>query len=89
MIGASAPVRFGRFPGMDLQRLDAFGGKLIARFWGTLLLLAIVLVAGGAMVYAVATGQALVALLAALLALPGLLFVRFLFSSKRKLSDFD
>ncbi|NNF10043.1 MAG: hypothetical protein HKN74_07155 [Acidimicrobiia bacterium] len=74
---------------MDLEGIDRFGGKVVARFWGTVLLLAVVLIGGSAVVFAMATGRWAMAIIALVLAVPGLLVVRYLYSPKRRLTDFE
>ena len=72
-----------------IDRIDRFGGKVIGRFWGTILLGAVlviaVLIAIGAMLEGdwLGTGVALGA--AAL----GVVTVRYLFSSRRRLSEYE
>ena len=74
---------------MDIERIDRLGGKVVARFWGTVLLLAVVLIGGGAVAFAVASGRWAMAIIVLVLAVPGLLLVRYLYSPTRRLSDFE
>ncbi|NND03591.1 MAG: hypothetical protein HKN91_12470 [Acidimicrobiia bacterium] len=72
-----------------LDRVDSVGGKLIARFWGTLLGIVAVLVLLPMLVSAVRneawiTGGVVLLVTAAVAAL-----IRYLFSRNRRLSDFE
>ena len=72
-----------------LDRIDSFGGRLVARFWGTVLLLGI-LAAGVPLLFGAITSRSWLATgVVGTATLAGLLLVRHLFSAKRRLSEME
>lgn len=72
-----------------MERIDTVGGKLVARFFGVILLAGIVAVVVPVMVSSFAAGSWWSAVMAAAFGVPGLLLVRYLFSPRRRLSDIE
>lgn len=73
-----------------LDRVDRVGGKVVARFWGTLVAVAVTLVLVPMLVWALVNGEwltAVVVLGAAVVVVS--ILVKYLFSSSRRLSDFE
>lgn len=72
-----------------LERIDAVGGRLVARFWGSVLGLALLFVGVPLVVGSLASGAWAGAAVSALALALGLALVRHLFSSKRRLSEME
>lgn len=72
-----------------MDRLDRAGGRIVARFWGTVLLAGAVVVAIPMLVGLVATGSWAGALVVTSLSIPPLALVRYLFSPSRRLSEIE
>lgn len=72
-----------------LDRIDRVGGKVVARFWGAILGVAIIAVLIPMFIWAIVNGAWLAALvsLGSLVALAVL--VKYLFSGNRRLTDFE
>lgn len=72
-----------------LDRIDSFGGRLVARFWGTVLLVGILVGAIPLLYGSISTRSWSATAIVGVSAFAGLLFVRYLFSSKRRLSEME
>lgn len=72
-----------------IDRLDRIGGKIVGRLWGIVMLIAIGLVAVPIAVGSARDGDWLGTGIALGAAALGALFVRYLFSRHRRLSDYE
>lgn len=72
-----------------INRIDRFGGKAIGRFWGAILLGAVLLIAVPIAIGAMVDGDWLGMAVAMAAAALGFAAVRYLFSSRRRLSEFE
>ncbi|NNF63191.1 MAG: hypothetical protein HKN07_02955 [Acidimicrobiia bacterium] len=72
-----------------LDRIDSFGGRLVARFWGAVLLIGILVGAIPLLVGSISTRSWSATAIVGASTVAGLLFVRHLFSSKRRLSEME
>lgn len=72
-----------------IDRIDRLGGKVIGRFWGAILLGAVLLIAVPIAIGAMVDGDWLGMAVAMAAAALGFAAVRYLFSSRRRLSEFE
>lgn len=72
-----------------LDRVDRVGGKVVARFWGTLVAVAVTLVLVPMLVWALVNGEWLTAVVVLGAVVVVSILVKYLFSSSRRLSDFE
>lgn len=75
--------------GSFLDRMDRFGGRVIGRFWGTILLAAVLLIAVPIAIASALDGDWLGASISLGAAALGGAAVRYLFSGRRRLSDYE
>ncbi|MBT8200594.1 MAG: hypothetical protein KJO36_08760 [Acidimicrobiia bacterium] len=74
---------------MNFDRIDRLGGRLVARFWGTLLLLGVLGIGMPMLIGSIVSGAWAGAVFTGIVSAVGLAIVGFLFSSRRRLSDLD
>ncbi len=74
---------------MRLDRIDRLGGQIYARFWGSLLLIGVVAIGVPMLIGTISNRAWVGAGVTAFSTVAGLVLVRYLFSSKRRLSELD
>lgn len=72
-----------------IDRIDQTGGRLVARFWGTLLLAGLVAALSSLLVFSIAAGSWTGVFVAIVVGVPGFALVRYLFSPDRRLSEIE
>ncbi len=74
---------------MNFDRIDQLGGRLVGRFWGTLLLLGVLGIGMPMFIGSIVSGAWAGAVVTGVVSAVGLAMVGFLFSSRRRLSEFE
>lgn len=72
-----------------IEQADAVGGRLVSRLWGSLLLVALVVVGIPMTIATLWQGHWIGATVSGVVTIGGLLFVRYLFDRNRRLSDME